>query len=948
MKLPPTKEVFICCLFLFFATDCFSQLQINQSQNAQDLAHKLVGDGVIISNATLTSSNIIATGFFYNLGGTNIGIDSGIALTNGRAKSDFRNNLIGLDGDGSFPASNISKRASADLGLPGDQDLANATGIPYNNLYDAVTLEFDVVPLGDTIQFKYVLSSEEYTYSTVCVYNDAFALLLSGPGISGQRNLAIVPGTNLPVTITNVNNIPAGCINNPQYYIDNTSNVYFTHDGHTAVFTAKSEVQPCQVYHLKFIIADRGDHIWDSGVFIEARSLSSDPVHIDNQTPLNQNNLPYVAEGCHTSSIHIIRNAKKPYPQTVNLSFGGTAINGVDVAMIASSYTIPADDSVVSVPIIPIADFIPEPNENLKIYVSSGSCSINGVYLDSIGIEIRDINLLLIDPGDTAVICRDGSVQFFAEAGYLAYKWIGPALNDPALENPVAIPPSSGINYICTATAGNCIAQDSVFVKWKTISLVSKTDIYCQNGTNGQITVAGTGWQNPVSYSINNQPYQSSSSFSNLSAGTYSIKLKDLTGCIDSIMVTLVQVFPNLDITTATTAASCNVDPDGTITITPTGGSGIYSFSIDGTAYQTNNVFVLPGGNYTVYEKDANGCLAQKPVTIALVNSIIVDAGADTIICEGTSYTIPATGNADSYLWSPAATLNNPSILNPVAGPSLSTQYFITASLGRCTKKDSVTINIRPAPVANAGADINICFGKTIQLHGSGGLSYQWTPATYFTTASNISDPSLKPQYSISYYLSVKDIYQCQSLKTDAVKVNVTPAVKLFAGRDTAIAIDQPLQLKVVELNNSGVNQYSWSPASFLNDSHLANPVAVLQYDMVYTVTGKTPDDCEGSDEIKVKVYQGPEIYVPKGFTPNGDGLNDKLKAIPVGMKEFHYFHIYDRWGQIIFSTKDPSRGWDGKINGIDQQNGTYIWMAEAVDFKGNAVLRKGTITIVR
>src|SRR5205085_1704958 len=262
-----------------------------------------------------------------------------------------------------------------------------------------------VIPLGDTIQFKYIISSEEYTVSTVCTYNDAFALLLSGPGITGQKNLALIPGTSTPVTITNVNNVAGvNCNNNTQYYVNNTSNVWFTHDGHTTVFVAKSDVQPCQTYHLKFVVADRVDYIWDTGVFIEAGSLTSDPIHIDNQTPLNQNGLPFVAEGCHNSEIHICRPAKKPYPQPVSLTFAGNATNGVDLQLVSSTYTIAANDSFVVVPIVPLADFVPEGNEHFKIYVSNPGCGSNNFYTDSIDIEIRDVNMMLIDPGDSATI----------------------------------------------------------------------------------------------------------------------------------------------------------------------------------------------------------------------------------------------------------------------------------------------------------------------------------------------------------------------------------------------------------------------------------------------------------------------------------------------------------------------------------------------------------------
>ncbi|HEY6063296.1 MAG TPA: gliding motility-associated C-terminal domain-containing protein, partial [Chitinophagaceae bacterium] len=122
----------------------------------------------------------------------------------------------------------------------------------------------------------------------------------------------------------------------------------------------------------------------------------------------------------------------------------------------------------------------------------------------------------------------------------------------------------------------------------------------------------------------------------------------------------------------------------------------------------------------------------------------------------------------------------------------------------------------------------------------------------------------------------------------------------------------------------------------------------VLPYDYHYIVTGTTPEGCEGSDDILIKIYQGPDIYVPSGFTPNNDGLNDLLKAIPVGIKEFRYFRVYNRWGQMIFSARDPSTGWDGKINGAEQPTGTFVWMAEAVDYKGNLVSRKGVVTIVR
>ena len=92
----------------------------------------------------------------------------------------------------------------------------------------------------------------------------------------------------------------------------------------------------------------------------------------------------------------------------------------------------------------------------------------------------------------------------------------------------------------------------------------------------------------------------------------------------------------------------------------------------------------------------------------------------------------------------------------------------------------------------------------------------------------------------------------------------------------------------------------------------------------------------------------GSGIYVPTGFTPNGDGLNDLLKVVPYGIKEFKHFTLYNRWGELVFRTTDPAKGWDGRINGKDQDTGVCVWVAEAVDFSDKLISIKGTTTLIR
>jgi gliding motility-associated-like protein len=488
---------------------------------------------------------------------------------------------------------------------------------------------------------------------------------------------------------------------------------------------------------------------------------------------------------------------------------------------------------------------------------------------------------------------------------------------------------------------GTCNAQDSVFVKWKDIEFLSKTDVNCRNGATGVIKVlAGYEWTPPLAFSLDGINWQTDSVFTNLPVGNYWVKVKDAV-CTDSILVSIAQAYPDLP-------ASCSGNPDGQLTVTASGGNGPYTYSTDGTSFQASNIFNLTQGNYTITVKDNSGCINTKPITIALDNTVTADAGNDDEICEGTGITLPAVSNGTSFVWTPAATLSDAAILTPVASPVVTTKYYITATSGICNRTDSVTISVLPAPVANAGSDAAYCYGKLFQLSGSGGVSYQWSPSTYFTTSATDQFPTVKANTDITYTLMVTDANGCTSLVPDAVAIDVTPPIKIFAGNDTVAAINQPIQLHVKELGIAGVTQYSWSPANFLNDASIASPIAILPYDYRYIVTASTPEGCEGKDDIFIKVYKGPDIYVPSGFTPNNDGLNDRLGPIPVGIKEFRFFRVFNRWGQLVFSTSDPRRTWDGTLNGVQQPTGTFIWMAEAVDYKGNLVTRKGVVTIIR
>lgn len=164
-----------------------------------------------------------------------------------------------------------------------------------------------------------------------------------------------------------------------------------------------------------------------------------------------------------------------------------------------------------------------------------------------------------------------------------------------------------------------------------------------------------------------------------------------------------------------------------------------------------------------------------------------------------------------------------------------------------------------------------------------------------------------------------------------------------FAGNDTIIAIGQPIQLHA-----TGGEFYKWSPSAVLSADNIADPIVTLGHDEQLVLTATTAVGCATTDTIKFKVYRGPELYVPSAFSPNNDGVNDEFKFIAVGMKSVDVFTVFNRYGQIVYSSNQIMKGWNGKLNGISQPSGTYVWMIKGTDLAGNVHSKRGTVTLVR
>ncbi len=511
---------------------------------------------------------------------------------------------------------------------------------------------------------------------------------------------------------------------------------------------------------------------------------------------------------------------------------------------------------------------------------------------------------------------------------------------------------TAGTYTVYYRESNGCQGSQTIDVAEPTLltATASMIAVVCNGQNNGIITVISGGGVAPHEYSINGGAAWQPGNIFNVAAGTYTITIRDANGCTTTQMIDVTEPAA-LTALSANGPASCDGGNDGVITVTAAGGNSGYQYSLDAVTFQSSNIFNVAPGNYTVTVKDNLGCITSFPTVVLLGSNFTLVRQTDPTICEGMSTQLALTSNATQYLWTPSTGLSSTTIYNPVANPTVTTTYYVTATLGRCSGEDTVIVNVNTAPIPNADVDGFICYGQTYQLQGSGGTQYSWSPTTYLDNPS-IANPVSTPLKDIVYTLSIiSDINGCASLVTDQMRIDVTPPIKVktFPFDTTAYNGDQFMLLAIP--SDTDVINYSWTPTIGLDDPTIANPIVTVGAigDVVqYQVTTSTIAGCKGQGYITVRVYKGPDIYVPTGFTPNGDGKNDLFTPFPVGMKSYKYFRVFNRWGQLMFSTGSLHHGWDGKLRGVDQPSGVYVWMIEGITKDDKVITKKGTVVIIR
>lgn len=378
---------------------------------------------------------------------------------------------------------------------------------------------------------------------------------------------------------------------------------------------------------------------------------------------------------------------------------------------------------------------------------------------------------------------------------------------------------------------------------------------------------------------------------------------------------------------------------DGSL-VTETAGQGTHNYSVAGT-YQASLVVTNERGCKT-------GVKLKDPIQVHPNPIVVIDPVADGI-CKGEGVQLKASGG-QTYTWAPAAGLNNYTIPNPVATPSITTSYTVSVkdAIG-CSASKSIELKIIQPMAIHVNSNNGICVGEEVQLQASGTDTYTWIGQTAGLNSTSISNPVAKPAETTTYYVVGMDKQNCFA-DTASVEVKVFPLPTINAGIGGTLQAGEGIQLNPV--GSADIKTWNWTPADFLNCSNCKSPYALPSRDILYTLEVSTAAGCKASDTIMFKIECGAErVAIPNAFTPNGDGKNDYF--VISGISNVKRLIIYNRWGTKVFDKRnfhpaDQSSCWDGRVNGVEAPTETYVYFLELECLPGQTFTKKGSLIVIR
>ncbi|WP_020538983.1 choice-of-anchor L domain-containing protein [Lewinella cohaerens] len=827
-------------LFSMLSVSVFAQLEVTNAAPITPenlISNVFLGDGVEVVSITYAGDQG-AVGLFTQ-GSTTIGMERGIVMTTGTAVSNPGQTGVNAPASAQASFNNGSSATDADLlGIVGANiGISNVT---------SYTIEF--IPVNDTLRFTYAFASEEYPEFACTNYNDVFGFFISGPGINGPytnnaENIALIPGTDRPVTINNVNpgmpGAAGGTIANCSgddgslafagFYNANNGNTLPVYDGFTDVFVAQAVVEPCSTYTIKLVIADAFDAIFDSGVFLEAKSFGTGSLDVEIEGLAIDGGL---AEGCGAGEI--VFNLPSPVEADYDVEFavGGTATPGVDYPTLPSTIIIPEGDSTFRLPISAYEDFLVEGDETIELSVQRDPCN-----RDTFTIIIKDNRLVDPDLGPDLIVCPTDETQL---DGTVPIALPDPPrfVNDtPLAINQTNVPFISEIDVFGVLPvelgpeAIKMICIDSLEHQW-----IDDLDIYLV-GPDGQFLELTTD---------------------NGAEGGNGIAYDYYEGTCFTIDATTVINSPG---------------PFAPASAVPFTGEwlpeGVFSDLWDGN-YRTNGTWQL------VITDDTQG----------LGGTLF-----SWSICFNPVYQV-------EYSWSPAAGLSCTDCPDPIASADTSTTYILTVSDSYgCIKQDTINFDVLPALTMSPlqCGELTTSSVQVVWPAVAGAIGYEvsinggpWIPASgsleHLVTGLGLEEDVEVTVRAIATCPSFPSTITCTSLNCTPASLAAVPVdVNCFGGSDGSV------QINVV----SGTGPFSYELDGVTNNNGAFSGLTANNYVGVVT----DGDGCPGN--ISFVIAEPPSPNITEVIENPLDCNGDTDGALTVAITDGNGPYSFD-WGSGI------------------------------------------------
>jgi gliding motility-associated-like protein len=874
----------------------------------QYVQNVLLGQNVTVSNITYNGgpANVVSPGVGgFDCPNCNLGILSGFAMTTGDVAG-----LVGPNGTGGFTGTGTGGIMGQDPDLLAlIQEVIPGADPNFVDVNDWIIIEFDFVPLGDTLQFQYVWASEEYDEWVGTDYNDIFGFFISGPGINGPYannadNIARVPVTNAPVAIGTINNGNGntGPCTSCEYYNqdgqfggmafdapEHTDPYYMQMDGYTDVLTATAIVQCGQTFHIKLAICDTSDPSMASSVFLQRDSFSSNLVV---QTTLNLTaggpNGDTMYETCSDGYIVFQRptNGDPSQQLIAELEFTGTAVNGVDYTAMPSSITFAPNQMEVSLYIDAFDNDGAEGQETVIMNITNIAECSDATISSTFEFYINDLPEPLQVQGVDYTICQ-GAVQTLEPIITGGYANYGYTWSTGETTETIDVNPLQQTTYFLTVSDTCGLAGDnSQFVVDVLVAQPLIVDIVDQDnafplscGDFATIYSNVSGGIAPYQYSWTDEDGTFLSGGGNAfintgNAGMITLTVTDECNFEGVDQFNVIVNVPELTATmpaihTVTCGSNCN------LTVVPSGGDtqgfgynyewqfngvndwnywGLATYSAPAAIEGTITAIVYDQCGQSV-EVESQLVIESPPIDLTLPQNL--QGNCQTII---SIIPVISGGSGPIANWDYDWTANGAPIvasntLNSAFGSDQEIGLFVTDACG-ATASASTTIDItNPLIDLTLGEDIDAsCIDNTLLtptiLGGSGGFQYQWLVDDEVEgTQNTLSFQTFTTQDVV---LLVNDI--CSTTTSDTITINIPSApLVVTASADTAVCENISLNLWASATGGEGPYLFEWNN-EFSGDMLTAFP----EMSTVYTVVAR--DICGRVAQHSVNVEVKPIV----------------------------------------------------------------------------------------